>query len=98
MKALAWSEEKNEWLKAHRGIGFELVALKIAAGDVLGHVKHSNQAKFPHQRIFIVEILGYAYLVPYVESETEIFLKTIIPSRQATKRYLGGNKGHEQAD
>jgi hypothetical protein len=93
MKGLAWSEEKNEWLKARRGIGFELVALKVAAGQVLDHVKHSNQAKFPHQRIYVIEVLGYAYLVPYVESETEIFLKTIIPSRQATKRYLGKGQG-----
>lgn len=88
MKTLAWSAKKNEWLKANRGISFELAALKIAAGEFLDHVKHSNQAKFPHQRIYVVEIRGYGYLVPYVESETEIFLKAIIPSRQVTKRYL----------
>lgn len=89
MKALAWSEEKNDWLKANRGVSFELAAVKIAAGEFLDHVKHSNHAKFPHQRIYVIGIRAYAYLVPYVESETEIFLKTIIPSRQATKRYMG---------
>ena len=93
MKPFAWNEEKNDWLKANRGVGFELVALKIAAGEFLDHVEHPNRAKFPNQRIYIVAILGYAYLVPYVETETEIFLKTIIPSRQATKRYLGKGQG-----
>ena len=72
-----------------RRIGFEQVALKIANGDVLDIVEHPNTARYPHQRVFIIEFSGYAHLVPFVETEDEIFLKTIIPSRQATKRYLG---------
>ena len=90
MKAVRWGGEKNEWLKANRNVGFELVAFKIAAGEVLDIVEHRNKDRYPNQRIFVLEIEGYAYLVPFVETEAEIFLKTIIPNRQATKRYLGG--------
>ena len=90
MKAIRWDPKKNGLLQATRGIGFELVALKIANGDVLDVVEHPNKAQYPHQRMFILEFSGYAHLVPFVETEDEIFLKTIIPSRQATKRYLGG--------
>jgi hypothetical protein len=90
MKAIRWDTKKNEWLQATRGLGFELVALKIAGGEVLDIVDHPNKARYPHQRMFILELSGYAHLVPFVETADEIFLKTIIPSRQATKRYLGG--------
>ncbi|HAM36445.1 MAG TPA: toxin [Elusimicrobia bacterium] len=90
MKIIRWDGEKNEWLKAHRHVGFEQVALKIEAEDVLDLVEHCNKERYPNQRIFIVEIAGYAHLVPFVETQSEIFLKTIIPNRQATKRYLGG--------
>jgi len=58
---------------------------------LLDDLSHPNQDKYEHQRLFVVDIAGYAYLAPYVESDEEIFLKTIIPSRKATKRYLGGN-------
>ena len=90
MKTVRWNDEKNEWLKANRHVGFEQVALKIEAEEILDLVEHGNKERYPHQRIFIVEIEGYAHLVPFVETENEIFLKTIIPSRQATKRYLSG--------
>jgi hypothetical protein len=90
MKAIRWDIKKNEWLQVTRGIGFELAALKIAGGDVLDVVEHPSKARYPYQRMFILEFSGYAHLVPFVETTDEIFLKTIIPSRQATKRYLGG--------
>lgn len=98
MKGFAWSPEKNEWLKAVRGISFEDAVTKIAAGDVLGIIDHANAARYPNQRIFVIESGGYAFLVPFVESETEVFLKTIIPSRKATKRFLGRGQGHGQTD
>lgn len=94
MKAVAWDSEKNEWLKAARGVSFDQLLLKIASGDVLATIQHSGKKKFAHQRIFIVEFNGYAYLVPFVESETEIFLKTIFPSRKATKKYLSRGTEH----
>ncbi|MBI4676779.1 MAG: BrnT family toxin [Elusimicrobia bacterium] len=92
MKAFRWDEQKNEWLKANRGIGFEPAALKIEGGDVLDIINHRNRERYPNQRIFILKIGGYAHLVPFVETETEIFLKTIIPNRQATRRFLGGGQ------
>lgn len=92
MKVVAWSSEKDEWLRAHRGIGFEQVSVKIAAGEILDLFAHGNLERYPTQSVYVVEIAGYAYLVPFVESETELFLKTIIPSRKATKRYLSRGK------
>ena len=92
MKAIRWNPKKNEWLRATRGIGFELAEVKIASGDILGVVDHPNKARYPQQRIFVLEFSGYAFLVPFVETDEDIFLKTMIPSRQATRHYLGGGK------
>ncbi len=89
MKTVRWDPKKNEWLWAKRGIGFEIALLKIAAGDILDAIEHPK-ARYSHQRIYVMEIDNYVYLVPFVENENEIFLKTMIPSRQATKQYLGG--------
>ncbi|EPR35444.1 hypothetical protein dsat_2145 [Alkalidesulfovibrio alkalitolerans DSM 16529] len=89
MKEFVWSEEKNEMLRRERGVCFEDVLVHIAEGGLLDVVEHGNRARYPGQRIFIVDIEGYAYLVPFVESEREIFLKTVIPSRKATRDYLG---------
>ena len=74
-----------------RGISFEEVVLNIQLGNEVDIFEHPNQARYPGQQISVVAIEGYAYLVPFVENEEEIFLKTIIPSRKATKQYLGGS-------
>jgi|SRR5215471_10134768 len=89
MKYFAWDEAKNDKLKAERGVGFEDVVFHIERGDVLDIVEHPNRERYPSQRLFVVRRDDYVYLVPFVEDEKFIFLKTIIPSRQATKRYLG---------
>ena len=60
------------------------------AGGILDTLEQSNQARYPGQKIHVVDVEGYAYLVPFVESEEEVFLKTMIPSRKATRFYLGG--------
>ncbi len=91
MKTFAWNSEKNEILIAERGISFEEVVLNIQLGNEVDILEHPNQERYPGQQISVVLIEGYAYLVPFVENEEEIFLKTIIPSRKATKRYLGGS-------
>lgn len=88
MKYIDWDAEKNDSLKAERSIGFEEVVLALEDGRVLDLYTHPNQSRYPGQRMWIVEISGYAYLVPFVEDEEKIFLKTIIPSRKATKKYL----------
>ena len=89
MKYFAWSTEKNESLKIDRGVSFEEVVFHIERGNLLDVLEHPNQRRHPGQRIFVVDIGGYAYLVPFVESEAEIFLKTVIPNRNATNTYLG---------
>ena len=85
-----WDHEKNEKLKAERGVGFEHVILHIERGDLLDIIEHPNQSKYPNQRMLIVKIKEYAYLVPFVEREDSLFLKTIIPCRKATRKYLRG--------
>ncbi len=91
-KYFNWNDEKNSLLVKERGISFEEVVFCIQNGRILNIVDHPNQKKYPNQRIYIVLINDYVYLVPYVENEDEIFLKTIIPSRKAKKEYLGGSE------
>lgn len=91
MKHFTWNPEKNDTLRRERGLGFEDVVFHIEAGDELDVLEHPNQERYPNQKISVVLIEGYVYLVPFIESDTEIFLKTIIPSRKATKRYAGGS-------
>ncbi|MCB9137303.1 MAG: BrnT family toxin [Caldilineaceae bacterium] len=95
MKYFSWNNEKNQLLKAERNISFEEVVFHIEKQHVLDIVEHPNQAKYKGQRIFIVDINNYAWLVPFVESERGIFLKTIISSRKATKDYLRGQDKNE---
>lgn len=87
MRRLRWSHEKNELLKRTRGISFEEVAYHIGRQEILDVRKHPNRQRYPHQKIFVIELEDYVYLVPFVESEDEIFLKTIIPSRKAKKEF-----------
>lgn len=89
MKNLNWNSEKSVVLKASRGVGFEDVVFYIERGDILDDYLHPNQQAYPGQRIMVIAIANYAYLVPYVENVEELFLKSIIPSRKATQRYLG---------
>lgn len=87
-----WSAEKNEVLIVDRGISFEEVVFYIENGGLLDEIAHPNDQDYSHQRIFVVAIENYVYLVPYIESEDEIFLKTIIPSRKFTRIFLGGDE------
>jgi len=89
MKQFDWDAIKNQWLIEERNISFEEVIFYLQSGGLLDDIAHPNQKDYPHQRMFIIAIGLYAYLVPYVESDETIFLKTIIPSRKATKFYLG---------
>lgn len=89
MKDHNWSNTKNLSLIEERGVSFEDVIVAIETGGLLDVQTHPNQDKYLGQSIYFVRINEYVYLVPYVETEDEIFLKTIIPSRKATKKYLG---------
>ena len=94
MKYFDWNEDKNRLLKIEREISFEEVLIAIESGNLLDTIEHPKRGKYPNQKIFVVNINNYAYLVPFVEDEKKIFLKTIIPSRKATKKYIikGGKK------
>ena len=95
VKYFEWDSDKNERLRSDRGISFHEVVFHIQKGDLLDILEHPNRAKYEGQRIFVVNVDGYAYLVPFVEQEQRVFLKTIIPSRKATKRYLERGTSHE---
>ena len=91
MKQFDWDAEKNRQLIEERNISFEEVVFHLQSDGLLDDVKHPNREDYGHQRMYVVAIEEYVYLVPYVETKDDIFLKTIIPSRKATKEYLGGD-------
>jgi len=91
VKTFSWNNEKNILLKAERQTSFEEIVLYIEVGFLLDVLEHPNQQKYKGQKVFVVQVDGYVYLVPFIETEKEVFLKTIIPSRKATRKYLKGN-------
>ncbi len=86
----SWNAGKNVELSqdSNRNISFEQIIEQIGKGYLLDVIKHPNEEKYPNQKMFIVEFNNYAYLVPFIESKESVFLKTIIPNRKATKKYL----------
>ena len=96
VKYFAWDDAKNAKLRADRGIGFEDIVFHIERGDLLDILEHPNPERYGGQRIFVVRREDYVYLVPFVEDAPQtVFLKTIIPSRKATKQYLGEESDDE---
>ena len=87
MKIIRWNSEKNEKLKRERGTTFEEVVYHIEQGDLIDIAEHPNQTRYPGQQIYVIRLHEYVYSVPFIETEDEIFLKTIIPSRKAAKEY-----------
>ena len=92
MKYFSWNEEKNELLKSERQVSFEDIVFYIEKGFLVDVLEHPNQEKYKGQKMFVVQVDDYVYMVTFIENEHEIFLKTIIPSRKATKKYLKGNE------
>ncbi len=88
MKPFRWGAEKNQTLKEERGVAFESIVVAIESGGLLDILAHPNQSKYPRQCVLVVSCDNYVYLVPFVEEEEYFFLKTIIPSRKATRDYL----------
>jgi uncharacterized DUF497 family protein len=88
VKRIEWNEEKNRQLHQERGITFESIVIAIEDGYLLDVVDHPNQKDYNHQRIFVVDIDGYVVLVPFVEDNEKIFLKTAYLSRKFTRDYL----------
>ncbi len=89
-KYIDWNEDKNILLLRERDLCFEDVVLAIEAGKVLADEAHPNQVDYAHQRVLVVEIAGYACVVPYVEDDEKLFLKTIYRSRVYQQKYLAG--------
>jgi hypothetical protein len=96
MTVFDWNNDKNDWLKANRGVCFEQVVILFEREDVLDLLEHPNQDAYPGQMIAVVRINEYAYLVPFIKEGDKIFLKTIIPSRKATSKYkeIGNEENH----
>lgn len=87
--------EKNEKLKADRCVDFDEIISLIENGSVIDVLDHPNQKKYPNQKIYVIDISGYVWLVPYVRGDGKIFLKTAFPSRKYTKQYLEEKNGKE---
>lgn len=94
-KPIRWNTEKNETLQRERAISFEEILSIMESEGVIARTDHPNVAKYPNQKLLYIQKEGYVYLVPYVETESEVFLKTIIPSRKATKQYSKGAEHHD---
>ncbi len=86
-KTFNWNAQKSLLLVEERGISFERIVFEIGCGNELAVLEHPNQEKYPGQKISMVQVDEYVFAVPFIETEEEIFLKTIIPSRKATKQY-----------
>ncbi len=97
MKPFRWSHDKNKVLKKDRGISFEEIVLAIEADGLLDVLQQPNSDKYPNQSILVVALEGYVYLVPYVEEQNYYFMKTVIPSRKATRDYLQRSTPDEKA-
>jgi len=96
VKPFRWSPEKNEQLMRERSVSFEQMVVAIEGGGLLDLLAHPNPSKYPNQKILVVATDGYAHLVPFVEQADRYFLKTVIPSRKATRDHL--NRGEHDAE
>lgn len=91
-----WNPAKNEWLKKERKISFEQVLFHLLQGDLWKIADHPDQRKYPGQQIYFIAVENYIYLVPYVLEKEYVFLKTIIPSRKATRDYRAEREGKNE--
>ncbi len=92
-KIIRWNEEKNQLLQLQRNISFEHVLEKIEKDEIIDRYAHPNSEKYPHQQIFVISMDNYICYVPFIETEEEIFLKSIIPSRKLMANYGGKKNG-----
>jgi uncharacterized DUF497 family protein len=97
VKPFRWDPDKNERLKAGRGISFEEIVSAVEEDGLKDLLVHPNQRRYPGQVVLVVTYRSYIFLVPSVEEKTHYFLKTIIPSRKATRDYLGTGDADEKA-
>jgi len=91
MKQFDWNDEKNAILKKERNLSFEDIVFHITHGGLLDVIQHPNHKKYPTQKMFVVNVEDYVCLIPFIEDDEIVFLKTIFPSRKKTKKHLGGD-------
>jgi len=96
VKPFRWDPEKNERLKVARGVSFEEIVLAVEEGGLRDVLVHPNQRRYPGQVVLVVSYREYVYLVPSVEEDAYYFLKTIIPSRKATRDYMDMDEPDEK--
>ncbi len=89
-----FDKEKNSLIQQKRGISFKEIGQAVHEGKLLAIVEHPNQVRYPRQKLLIVDIHDYACVVPFVEQNDVLFLKTAFFSRKYTKKYL--KKGERQ--
>ena len=92
MITFRWNDEKNAKLQRERGFSFEELVAALEAGGLLANIPHPNQQTYPQQWILIVNMNDYAYEIPCIPDDNQIFLITAFPSRKATQRYLRGKE------
>jgi uncharacterized DUF497 family protein len=97
VKPFRWDPHKNERLKAGRGISFEEIVAALEEDGLKDILVHPDQRRYPGQVVLAVAYRDYIFLVPSVEEKTHYFLKTIIPSRKATRDYLGRGEDDEES-
>ena len=97
MKPFRWDPDRNERLKTGRGNSFEEIVLAVEEGGLKDILIHPNQRRYPGQLVFVVAYREYVFLVPSAEENDHYFLKTIIPSRKATRDYLGMDDPDEKS-
>jgi hypothetical protein len=85
---LDWDNEKSNKLKAERNICFEDIVIAIEDGGLVDLINHPNPDKYPDQKVMLVRWADYIYMIPCVKTKNGFFLKTIFPSRKATKDYF----------
>ena len=81
-RTILWNEEKNSLLLEQYGVGFGDVVLAMRAGHIVTSKSHPNRDRYPNQSIMVLWINDYPYVVPYIEDENSVFLKTLYPSRK----------------
>jgi len=87
-KKFIFSEEKSARLKLDRDFSFTEIIAYIESGYLVDVIDSPHQERYPGQKIYVVDIKGYIWLVPHDRKDGKIILRTAFPSRKATKAYL----------
>lgn len=90
-----YNKEKDRLVRLRHGVSFKDIIQEIKRKRVLKRISHPNKTKYSNQKLYIIEIKGYAIVVPHVEQGDTIFLKTLFPSRKYTKKFIKRKEKYE---